>query len=386
MEYNFLLITVFLLAFGSCKEKDLKSIVGDNLPDIQMTTTDQILNYEIENGSSPSIQYFFFDQHKIIDSFQKGFSDVGGQKKVDANTTYHVLSVTKTFTAIATLQLVERGLLELEKPVIHYLPHFQYGSEITVKQLLNHTSGIPNPIPLSWIHLESEDQSFDRNSFFDLIIEKNKKVKSKPNEKFAYSNLGYVILGQLIEKVSGKTFEDYIIENIVRKLPISQDDLAFSISNSHDHAKGYHKKISFSNLILGLFINKSKFMGENEGKWKPFKNYYVNGAPYGGLIGKPSAFVSYVQELMNENSSLISEKSKTMMFQENKNNPNTGMCLGWFSGELNGVKYFAHAGGGGGYYCEIRIYPKINRGSVIFFNRTGMSDERYLDKIDRFYI
>jgi hypothetical protein len=77
-----------------------------------------------------------------------------------------------------------------------------------------------------------------------------------------------------------------------------------------------------------------------------------------------------------------------MLFQENKTNKNknTGMCMSWFSGELNSVKYFAHAGGGGGYYCEIRIYPHIKMGSVIFFNRTGMSDERYLDKVDRFYI
>ena len=58
------------------------------------------------------------------------------------------------------------------------------------------------------------------------------------------------------------------------------------------------------------------------------------------------------------------------------------MCLGWFAGDLNGNKYFAHAGGGGGYYCEIRIYPDLNKGSVIFFNRSGMSDERYLDKLD----
>lgn len=353
-----------------------------------MTNAEQILNNEIENGKSPSIQYFFFDQHKIIDSIQKGFADIKGQIEVDSNTTYHALSVTKTFTALATLQLVERELLELEKPVIHYLPAFAYGNEITVKQLLNHTSGIPNPIPLAWIHLEIEHQSFERNSFFDLIIEKNKKVKSRPNEKFAYSNLGYVILGQLIEKISGKPYEDYIIENIIQKLPIGQDDMAFSIPNIDDHAKGYHKRMSFSNLILGLFIKKSKYMGENEGKWKLFKNYYVNGAPYGGLIGKPSAFVSYVQELLNENSGLISEKSKTLLFQENKNNQgkNIGMCLGWFSGELNGVKYFAHAGGGGGYYCEIRIYPKVKKGSVIFFNRTGMSDERYLDTIDKLYI
>jgi len=53
---------------------------------------------------------------------------------------------------------------------------------------------------------------------------------------------------------------------------------------------------------------------------------------------------------------------------------------------LKGIKYFAHEGGSGGYYCEIRIYPDIKRGSVIFFNRSGMSDERYLDKLDKFQI
>ena len=79
---------------------------------------------------------------------------------------------------------------------------------------------------------------------------------------------------------------------------------------------------------------------------------------------------------------------KNCFFQENQNykGKNTGMCLGWFAGNLNGNKYFAHAGGGGGYYCEIRIYPDLNRGSVVFFNRTGMSDERFLDKLDRYSI
>ena len=103
-------------------------------------------------------------------------------------------------------------------------------------------------------------------------------------------------------------------------------------------------------------------MGETEGKWRSFKTFYVNGTPYGGLIGKPAAFVKYIQELLNDKSAFISEEYKAMLFLENKNNQgkNTGMCLSWFSGELNGNKYFAHAGGGGGYYCEIRIYPEIS--------------------------
>lgn len=355
---------------------------------IKMTSTDQLLSSEIKNEKSPSIQYHVFDQHKIIYSFQKGFADIAGKRKVDSNTTYNAFSITKTFTALAVLQLVEKGKINIEMPVIQYLPDFPYGSEITIKHLLNHTAGIPNPIPLSWIHLDIEHQLFDENLFFKKIFEKYKIVKSKPNEIMAYSNLGYVILGQLIEIVSGKTYEAFITDNILHKLALQQDTLGFSIAKNDTHAKGYIKRASFSNLILGYFINKSKFMGRKEGKWRPFKSYFVNGAPYGGLIGNPIAFVKYVQELLNDESVLISNKYKALLFQDNKNNKgkNTGMCLGWFKGELNGIKYYTHAGGGGGYYCEIRIYPEIKMGSVIFFNRTGMSDERFLDKIDKYYL
>lgn len=58
------------------------------------------------------------------------------------------------------------------------------------------------------------------------------------------------------------------------------------------------------------------------------------------------------------------------------------MCYSWFTGELDGHRYFCHAGGGGGYYCEIRFYPDLNVSSVIMLNRSGMRDERLLDKID----
>jgi hypothetical protein len=164
--------------------------------------------------------------------------------------------------------------------------------------------------------------------------------------------------------------------------------MSFCIVNKESHAKGYHKKHSFSNLLLGFFINKSVFMGESEGKWRSFNHFYVNGAPYGGLIGNPTAFVKYIQELLKEENSLISDEFKELLFQENANNEGekTGMCLAWFAGELNGNQYFAHAGGGGGYYCELRIYPGLKKGSVIFFNRTGMKDEKILNKVDNYFL
>ena len=349
-----------------------------------MKEVDSILNKILEKHKSPSVQYILFDGHQILKRYHAGLADIKNNSIVDAGTTYNAFSVTKTFTALAILQLAERNKLEIEQSVKRYLPEFPYSDEITIRQLLSHSAGIVNPIPLSWIHLTNEHRSFDRNTFFSSVFAGNTKTSSTPNLKFAYSNLGYVLLGKLIEKVSGLSYEQYVTENIIEKLGLSSNQLGFEIPGDGSHAKGYQKRLSWMNLLLGFFIDKSKYMLRAEGPWKPFKNYYVNGPSYGGLIGTPDAFVRYIQELLKPDNLLIADNLKKLLFTENYtlDKKSTGMCLSWFTGELKGRKYFAHAGGGGGYYCEIRIYPGQGVGSVIFFNRTGMGDERYLDRVD----
>jgi len=353
-----------------------------------MNEIDNILIKQIEDNKTPSVQYIIFNKDSVIHKFQFGFSDIKNKRKSNESTTYNAYSVTKTFTALSILQLAEQNKLNIDHPVIKYLPEFCYSSEITIRHLMAHSAGIPNPIPISWIHLAEEHNSFDRNSFFSQIFIKNNKAKSQPNEKYAYSNLGYVVLGQIIEKVSGISYEDYVRLNILQPLNIKPNELDFTITDVNQHAKGYHKRYSFSNFILGFLIDKSKYVETAEGKWNSFKNSYVNGASYGGLIGTSNAFVVYLQELLKPNCKLIKDDYKKLFFTENltNNNKATGMCLSWFKGQLNGKQYLAHAGGGGGYYCEIRIYPDLGIGSVIMFNRTGMSDERYLDKLDKYYI
>jgi CubicO group peptidase (beta-lactamase class C family) len=287
---------------------------------------------------------------------------------------------------MAVLQLAEKGMVNIIEPASRYFRDFIYPASITIKHLLNHTAGIPNPVPLAWIHLIEDHKAFDRDKYFDPILKKNGSVKSKPNDKFAYSNLGYILLGQLIENVSGMSYERYIEQHIIAPLGLAPHQLGFVIADLERNAKGYHKKSAFSNLILGLFLDKGKFMGEPEGIWKPFKDYYINGAPYGGLIGTTDAYVAYVQELLKPDSRLISPEYKKLLFVENHTNNGkaSGMCLSWYTGVLNGNRYYTHAGGGGGYYCEIRVYPEKGVGSVIMFNRTGMTDERFLDKLDKY--
>jgi D-alanyl-D-alanine carboxypeptidase len=346
------------------------------------------LSLEVDRQKTPSVQYIFFDENKVRYKFQKGFADIARKKKVDDATTYPAFSVTKTFTALAVLQLAEHGTLDLDDPVTQYLLEFPYSRSITIKQLLNHTAGIPNPIPLNWIHLASEHETFNRNAFFREIFARHNKTKSKPGERFKYSNLGYILLGQLIEAVSGTSYENYIRENVFKKLILQPEDMDFTTVDPDQSAKGYHKRMSFSNILLGLFIDKSKYMGNVEEKWRSFNRFYVNGTAYGGLIGTPLSFMKYIQDLLKRNSGLIGNDYKKMLFTENftNNGKQTGICLSWFKGKLFKEEYFTHAGGGGGYYCEIRIYPRAGLGSVIMFNRTGMSDERFLDKIDHYFL
>lgn len=348
---------------------------------------DAILTEQVADHKTPSVQYLLFNKDRILHAFQNGLADILNQKQTSEQTRYFAYSVTKTFTALAVLQLAEQQKIAIEQPVKKYLPDFPYNPEITIKQLLTHSAGIPYPVPLSWIHLAGEHLTFDSRTFFQKIFRKYPKTKSKPNQKYAYSNLGYVLLGQLIETVSGKPYETYIRENILNAINLTEKELGFTTTDPDLQAKGYHKKNTFMYFLLDFFIDTDKFMDKTEGKWKSFRNNYVNGASYGGLIGTPRALAKYLQEFLKPDTKLLSAEYRKLLFTENftVNDKPTGMCLSWFTGNLNGNKYFTHAGGGGGFYCEIRIYPDKGIGSVIMFNRTGMSDERFLDKVDRHF-
>jgi D-alanyl-D-alanine carboxypeptidase len=176
--------------------------------------------------------------------------------------------------------------------------------------------------------------------------------------------------------------------HIIHALQLKSEVLDFDIPQITLHATGYHRRFGLSLLLLNFLLDTSKYMATPVSTWKPFKKFYVNGAPYGGLIANVHAMVKYGQALLKPRYSLLSEKSKKILFTENntKNGKATGMCLSWFKGELEGRTYYTHAGGGGGYYCELRLYPEIKSGSFIVFNRSGFSDERFLDKVDTCFL
>lgn len=352
-----------------------------------MKNIERFLEAQVSAGKTPSVQYAFFDLDSTIYSFRRGVRNVASGEAAGEQTTYQLFSITKTFTALAVLQLAEEGKIGLDEPVRRYLPDFRfYSDSITVKQLLQHSAGLPNPVPLRWIHTEAEHDSFDRDRFFDGVFSAHPNQEAEPGTRFKYSNPGYVILGRLIERVSGQSYEDYVHTHIIAPSGSDSAELGFRL-NPSVHATGYQKWFSFTNLMLGLLIDKKKFMGEKEKNWKPFRNFYINGTPYGGMNGTVIGLRRYAQALMKKNSVLLGDQYKELLLTEAViGGKATGMSMSWFTGTLKGHRYFAHAGGGGGYYVELRIYPDLGVGSVILFNRSGMKDERFLDQTDTYFI
>ena len=354
----------------------MRNVVSQNCQDqVKIAPVKQI----VQKLKTPSLYYALLDAQGVVAQYSEGVADVLTQQLISPNCQYALFSATKTFTAIAILQLQEQQQLNIDDTVAQYLPQYGFLKNITIRHLLTHQSGINNPLPLSWIHLNSE--LFDYQGFSAHILKQKVKVKRAPGKKSAYSNLNYLLLGEVIEKASGLTYQQYIKQRLIRTITSHNSTISFQW-NVKQRAVGYHPRGSFSNILLGMFMQSKSYTYKASKKWKAFHPCLVNGSAYGGLIATPVGVQAYLQALLQNK--LLSLESKQMMFTEQKltNGEYSGKALGWFTGSLGRQYYVCHAGGGGGFYCEIRIYPKLQKASFVLMNKSGFSDKRLLDKLD----
>ena len=146
---------------------------------------------------------------------------------VDDNTTYHWASCTKTFTGIAIMQLRDRGLLSLDDPLIKYIPelsavHDPYGSisAITIRQTMAHSAGFRDP---TWPWRDQDWQPFEPTQWSQIVaMLPYTEVLFPPGSRFSYSNLGIVFLGEIIERLSGDSYEVYMEKNVLRPLGMTR--------------------------------------------------------------------------------------------------------------------------------------------------------------------
>jgi CubicO group peptidase (beta-lactamase class C family) len=347
----------------------------------------QFLDDQVGDSDIPGIQYVIVDSTGILLEYYGGFADIKNRLLISSGTTMMAYSMTKTFTAVAVIQLAEQNILSLDDPVIKYLPEIPYGDKITIRHLLNHTSGIPNPIPLRWVHLAAKHNEYDEDLELHNILAENDELCFEPGEKYAYSNIGYWLLGKVIERSSGEPYPEYMRAHIFNRLGLTDSELSFQIPDTLNHAKGYLRKYSLFNLIKWFLID-DELIGEYEDGWLHINNHYLNGPAFGGLIGAARNIGIFLQDQLRSHSVLLSSEYKELFYT--RQNDNAGdpieMTPGWHIGELDQVRYYFKEGGGGGNHSEMRIYPSYGIGSVIMVNMTNFDSNDYLNTLDQVMI
>ncbi|NHJ84041.1 MAG: beta-lactamase family protein [Asgard group archaeon] len=184
----------------------------------------------MQQSKIPSLAVAVVQDDKTIYSKAFGARTLKENKPASLDTLYGIGSCTKSFTCLALLQLTEQGKLKLTDPISKYLP-FKIGFEdspITIHHFMSHSSGIPNLGVASVIisrYVGKNETYIPMSSFEDIINHVNgaqNEIASKPGEKYFYNNSAYLLLGEIIAKVSGMSYEEYIKENILKPLGMTR--------------------------------------------------------------------------------------------------------------------------------------------------------------------
>ena len=261
-----------------------------------------------------------------------------------ADTKFNLGSMNKMFTAVATLQLVERGKLSLEDPLSRFLPEFptkEAADKIRVKHLLTHTSGLG-----SYFNDAFRDSSRARWRTVDQMMElaKDEKPQFEPGEKWGYSNTGFLVLGKVIEKVTGQDYYDYVRENVYRPAGMANTDC-------------YELDRVNPNLAVGY---EGDF-GKNGTTWKNnVFEHVIRGGPAGGGYSTAEDLLRFDRALRG--GKLLSPPYVNMLLSAKPElkSPDYGFGFQVSAGE-GGSRVAGHGGG----------FPGISSNLDMFLNAEG---------------
>ncbi|MCX5743948.1 MAG: serine hydrolase [Proteobacteria bacterium] len=171
-------------------------------------------------------------------AFAKGYghADIGGQRMASPTTIYRIGSLTKQFTAAAIVQLAEAGKLGLDDDVTKYVPVPTGGNPVTITQLLHHTSGMPN-----YTDLRGFDQVSTKHlTPMEIVaLVKDTPWLFAPGTKWSYSNTGYVVLGMVIEKLSGESYAHYLMDHVFPRAGLTSTTYCDESRPDRQRAQGY---------------------------------------------------------------------------------------------------------------------------------------------------
>jgi D-alanyl-D-alanine carboxypeptidase len=343
----------------------------------------------------PSISILAVKNNKTV--YKKAFGYSNGPELIKATpkTVYKWWSLTKPFTACAVMQLYEKRLIDLYDPVSRYLDFFRvkykgkdYSDKIKVINLLNHSSGLKNNMPqvIGWMHLSGENP-YNQTEYIKSKFKYFSKLKYKTGEKGLYSNVGHMVLGALIEKVSGRRYEDYIRNNLLKPLEMNNTDFTYNLNNEKVIALGSHPFFSYETLLLP-FLYKNFFRRfvkkiENRRLW--FNHFYPDSTPPSGLTGPVTDMGNFMRMILNKGKykDITVLKKETVRFMIEAEQVKAyglnakrykGMAYGpgWKIMKTAKNPYIFHGGAGASFGSMIKLYPGRSLGIAVMANDTNI--------------
>ncbi len=293
--------------------------------------------------------------------YAKGWKNAPAQEPLGEHHIFHMASVTKLFVATSILQLWEKDLVDLDEKLITYLPQFRMADErcrrITLRQLLSHTAGMPDVKDYHWESPETDDNALLRYVLSPEV--RQGQLLWDPEEgKFAYSNMGYEVLGVVISAVSDRSFEDYVAENIFSPLEMSNSELNTSLRDMSNVCAPHGKTEENHFTVLEHF-------------------------PYNRAHGPSSTLTSNLKDMSLWAKAVLERKILRPLtfdeaWKEHSIVPNNGegICLSWFRREQKGYLLYGHEGNDDGFRASFWVCPELSISITVCSNLSGAPVKR----------
>jgi D-alanyl-D-alanine carboxypeptidase len=321
---------------------------------------DDIALGELHSGSTPGLAIGVVDQGLLVYSRGFGFSDVAKHRRVTAATEFYAGSISKQFTAAAMLLLVQDNKLALTDHVTKYVPELTIAKDITLAQLLQQTSGLPDYTQAPGVNHDPTKPI----KLTDLINAVNGMAPaSAPGAQFAYNNFNYMIAALIVQRVSGEPLSVFLQSRIFEPLIMTSTFLAGDQGISADHARGYTRD-------RGHFD-----------KVKPWDTSWLFGA--GDLV-------SNVDDLAKWDVGLplvLNVDSVRDMWSASGAPGGMSYGMGWIIDQRGGQRYVWHNGELAGYHAMNALLPEEHVAVIVLSNadtlhaQTTISPERLASRI-----
>ena len=351
----------------------------------------EVFANEVTSESLPGLSVVIALGNDIL--YANGFGVADGPQGLAAtpDTVYMWGSMTKMVTATAVMQLVDQGLVDLDAPVSTYLDYFPAEPVITVRQLLNHSAGLPEVAGdiLRYTNLEGQalpDPDQAARTYFAQFT----GPSFEPGANAAYSNVHYIMLGQIVAAVSGQAYMDYVREHILTPLGMANTDFTYSSETMIANAASQTLPAADVEGFVAQ-LDAARGLGDGADYIREVDDQYVwlnrlnNFGAYGGLIGPASDVIRFAQMHLNggelDGVRILSAEATALMRETQSTTSGAPLQwgLGWFIGDDSEHPYVYHVGSVEVGLNIIRIYPNDGVAVVTMGNSSGYDVQTVTD-------